>query len=28
MDKIVFAGQIFWMTFGATIVACLLSIRM
>jgi hypothetical protein len=28
MDKIVLAGQIFWMTFGvATIVACLLSGR-
>jgi hypothetical protein len=28
MDKIVLAGQIFWMTFGvATVVACLLSSR-
>lgn len=28
MDKIVLAGQIFWMTFGvATVVACLLSNR-
>jgi predicted small integral membrane protein len=28
MDKIVLAGQIFWMTFGvATVIACLLSSR-
>src|SRR4029450_4549930 len=28
MDKIVLAGQVFWMTFGvATVVACLLSSR-
>jgi len=28
MDKIVLAGQVFWMTFGvATVIACLLSSR-